>query len=81
MNKKARKIGMTNSTFATPSGQGTSNLTTANDMLKCTVYANTYSIRRYAGVRSATIDISGTDTLVERNVAYENVLIPDYIPV
>lgn len=80
MNDKAKKIGMTNTTFLRPSGEGTENVTTPNDMLKCCLYANTYPIRRFAGVESTTIKVNGQDLSLTRNTDYD-ILKPDYIPV
>lgn len=62
MNRKAALIGCINSEFDTPSGLSTTNKSTAQDMLRITIEACSYSeINRIWNKKSYTINIGGTN--------------------
>lgn len=81
MNEKAKAMGMSNSVFTTPSGETNDNKTTVEDMLKCTMYANTYGMVKLAcGADNYTINISGNSTPITRVTNYNN-LMPNFTPI
>lgn len=62
MNKRATIIGCENSTFTTPSGLATNNISTAIDLLRITIEASSYpEINRIWGKKDYSISVGGTN--------------------
>ena len=62
MNSRASLIGCENSTFTTPSGLATNNLSTAKDLLRITIEASSYAeINRIWNKKEYSISVGGTN--------------------
>ena len=84
MNAKARSLGMVNTTFTDPTGLLDTNVSTAQDLIKLLVYADSYNvIREYSTSENAKLEVPGkkkssivyfntTNSLVKK---YKNIVI------